>query len=379
MTLEPVYIKTETASTSWECEASTLRALSGGTGIPTLRWSGTVNGQKFMVMDYFGPLLEELFDRRSRHFCPLSLGLLADQMLSRLEWMHSRHIIHGNLSPSSFAVGNVSWQMPQLFLADFRITKISNPSSQKDLEAVGNIILYLSSGFKTWKDFQAQASSIEIRSPALKSYFDRISERKLSPADYGTLRQIFHSPCRLTSTVSLISDLAIPKANGPDLQCLVTASTCDLFEILGSKLSAVGGKASLSMTPWREEHGSYLLRCLNDILAIYLILLIRDTPSRTRKVYLAGAYHLPNRLWRDLRWYFSAAQNGPAEFQKAINLNIYKFMGLMLDIVPIYNTHWTKYLSELSSNLLGLGLMPSDPWQSVMAHWRTRNEALTNF
>ncbi|OQE20076.1 hypothetical protein PENSTE_c014G02615 [Penicillium steckii] len=374
-TLEPVYIKTQEASPLLECEASTLRALSGGPGIPTLRWFGNVKGQELIVMDGIGPSIEELFERRRHNVGPLSLALLADQMLSRLEWMHSRHIIHGNLSPASFAIGNLSWQMPQLVLVDFA-TKTSISSSREDLEAVGNIILYLSSQFKTWVDFQAQAKTAEVSFEPLRYYFDRISGGSLSPGDYGTLRQVFHRPCRFSSVTSFISNLAVPRANGPDLRCLATASTSDLFEILGSKLSAVGGKASIPMTPWKDDNCSYLLRCLNDILAIYLILLVRDKPSRIGKVYLVEAYHLPNRLWRDLRWYLSTAQNGPVTFRKAIVLNIYRFIGLMLDIVPIYNAYWTKYLAELSSDLLGLDLMPREVWHSVLSHWRMRNEAL---
>ncbi|KAJ5602069.1 hypothetical protein N7510_011603 [Penicillium lagena] len=375
-TLEHVYIKTEKASALIEWEVSTLQKLSGGIGIPSLRWSGTVDGQKVIVTDGFGPFLEELFDRCSRFFGVYTLALLADQMLSRLEWMHSRHISHGNLSPSSFAVGNMSWQMPQLILADLGNANISNLSSKRDLEAVGNIIFYLSSGSKSWEDFRTQNGMGQTLSDPLRSYFAAISESKLRPTDYGRLRQIFRNTCQTSSTIALINDLIIPQANRPNLKCLATASTGDLFEVLGSKLSAVGGKASHLMTPWKYEHGAYLLRCLNDILAVYTVLLIRDRPSRTRKLYLVGAYHLPNRLWRDLRWYISAARNGSTAFQEAIILNIYKFMGLMLEMVPCYDAYWTSYLLDLTCILIDLRLNPSEAWESVRIYWRGRAEAL---
>jgi hypothetical protein len=343
--------------------------------MPTLRWFGHANDQKVLVTDGFGLLLDELFDRRSRYFGVYSLALLADHMLSRLEWMHTRHISHGNLTPFSFAVGDMSWQMPQLILADLGNADISCSSNQKDLEAVGNILFYLSSGYKSWEDFQDQDITDQKVSAPLRSYFTAISETKLNPADYGKLRQIFHDTCQASPTIILMNDLVIPKANGPNLKCLATASAGDLFEVLASKLSAIGRNSAHRRTPWEHEQGTYLLRCLNDILAIYTVLLVRDRPSRTRESHLMGAYHLPNRLWRDLRWYLSVAQNASAAFQDAIILSIYKFIGLMLEMVPIYEANWTKYLSDLACTFLDKGSSPSEAWQSVWTYWKDRVEA----
>jgi hypothetical protein len=290
--------------------------------------------------------------------------------------MHTRQISHGNLTPFSFAIGDMSWQMPQLILADLGNADVSCSSNQKDLEAVGNILFYLSSGYKSWEDFQEQDITDQKSSAPLRSYFTIISETKLQPTDYGRLRQIFRDTCQVPPTMALINDLVIPKANGPNLKCLATASTGDLFEILASKLSAIGRNSSHLRTPWEHGQGVYLLRCLNDILAIYTVLLVRDKPSRTRKSHLMEAYHLPNRLWRDLRWYLSAAQNAPTSFQEPIILNIYKYMGLMLETVPIYEAHWTKYLSDLACTLMDQDSSPSKAWQSVWIYWRDRVETL---
>lgn len=203
-----------------------------------------------------------------------------------------------------------------------------------------------------------------------------ILETKLQPTDYGMLRQIFRNTCQVPPTMALINDLVIPKANGPNLKCLATASTSDLFEILASKLSAIGRNSAHPQTPWEPEQGVYLLRCLNDILAIYTVLLVRDRPSKTRQLHLMEAYHLPNRLWRDLRWYLSAARNGPTSFQEPIILYIYKYMGLMLEMVPIYDAYWTKYLSDLACTLMDQDLSPSKAWQSVWIYWKDRAETL---
>lgn len=59
--------------------------------------------QKVMVTDGFGPFLEELFDRCSRYFGVYSLALLADQMLSRLEWFQRREALEGPLEAFAIA------------------------------------------------------------------------------------------------------------------------------------------------------------------------------------------------------------------------------------------------------------------------------------
>jgi hypothetical protein len=290
--------------------------------------------------------------------------------------MHTRHVNHGNLTPFSFATGDMSWQMPQLVLADLGNADFACSSNQKDLEDVGNILFYLSSGYKSWEDFQEQDITDQKFSAPLKSYFATISETKLQPTDYGRLRQIFRNTCQVPPTMALINELLIPKANGPNLKCLATASTGDLFEILASKLSAIGRNSSHLRAPLEHEQGVYLLRCLNDILAIYTVLLVRDRPSRSRTSHLIAAYHLPNRLWRDLRWYLSAAQSAPAPFQEAIMMNMYKYMGLMLEIVPTYEAYWTKYLSDLACTLMDQDSNPSKAWQSVWNYWRNHAEVL---
>lgn len=344
--------------------------------MPTLRWFGEVDDQKVLVTDGFGLFLEDLFDRCSRHFSVYSLTLLADHMLSRLEWMHTRHVSHGNLTPFSFAIGDMSWQMPQLILADLGNADPSCSSNQKDLEAVGNILFYLSSGCKSWEDFQEQDITDQKFSAPLMSYIATISETKLQPTDYGRLREIFRNTCQLPPTMALINDLVKPKENGPNLKCLATASTGDLFEILASKLSAIGRNSANLRTPWAQEQGVYLLRCLNDILAIYTVLLVRDRPSKTRTSHLMAAYHLPNRLWMDLRWYLSVAQNAPTPFQKAIILNVYKYVGLMLEMVPIYEAYWMNHLTDFACILMDQDSSPSKAWRSVWIYWRDSAEVL---
>ncbi|VDP12315.1 unnamed protein product [Onchocerca flexuosa] len=76
-----------------------------GRGVPYVRWFGTTDGYKAMVMDLMGPALEELFIYCDRQFSLKTVLMLADQMLDRIQCMHDAGYVHGDLTPDSFVMG----------------------------------------------------------------------------------------------------------------------------------------------------------------------------------------------------------------------------------------------------------------------------------
>ncbi|KAJ2932704.1 hypothetical protein H1R20_g4395, partial [Candolleomyces eurysporus] len=85
-------------------ESKIYKSLSGGTGVPWIIWSGRQGDYNVMVTDLLGPSLEDLFKMCNRHFSMKTVLLLADQLISRIEFVHSHSIVHRDIKPANFVI-----------------------------------------------------------------------------------------------------------------------------------------------------------------------------------------------------------------------------------------------------------------------------------
>ena len=74
-------------------------------GIPALYDFLTSENFSFMMMELLGPSLEDLFDICHNKFSLKTILSLGDQMLSRIEFLHSRNLIHRDIKPDNFLMG----------------------------------------------------------------------------------------------------------------------------------------------------------------------------------------------------------------------------------------------------------------------------------
>lgn len=174
-------------------EAKLLKHLEGGQGVATLYYSGSEGGFNVMVMDLLGPSLEDLFSSCHRKFSVKTTIMLAEQMISRLEYLHSKDFIHRDLKPDNFTVGLGSTSST-VYLIDFGLAKRYCDSKGKhhqicqrksltgtaryasinahkgleqsrrdDMEALGYILLYFCRGVLPWQGLQAETKEKKYR------------------------------------------------------------------------------------------------------------------------------------------------------------------------------------------------------------------------
>ena len=170
-----------------ENEAAIMSYLKGNNHIPKVRSYGYSGNYNILVMQLLDKSLEDLFNIRKK-FSLKTASMLIYQMITVLEYIHERHIIHRDIKPDNFVLGYGELNL-YLFLLDFGLAKkyrssrtlIQNPyvkrrkltgtaryasihameemeqSRRDDLEAVGYVIMYFIRGNLPWQGLKLKS------------------------------------------------------------------------------------------------------------------------------------------------------------------------------------------------------------------------------
>ena len=103
-------------------ESKLYKILEGGLGVPRIYWYGVEGDYNVMVLELLGPSLEDLFSFCNRKFSLKTTLMLADQMISRVEYMHLKGFIHQDIKPDNFLIG-LGKQANQVHIIDFGLAK----------------------------------------------------------------------------------------------------------------------------------------------------------------------------------------------------------------------------------------------------------------
>lgn len=105
-----------------EDEANTYRALSSGVGIPQVLWFGRQDDYYVLVHTILGPSLEDLLNYCGRRLSLKTVLLIADQAISRIQYIHSKGFLHRDIKPDNFLMG-IGRQGNILYTIDFGLVK----------------------------------------------------------------------------------------------------------------------------------------------------------------------------------------------------------------------------------------------------------------
>lgn len=92
-----------------EHEYSTYRDISkhvpNAHTIPSIRWYGEEGNYCALVMDMLSPTLQDLFSSHSGPFSLKTVLMIADQLISHVEFLHGQLYIHRGIKPDNFCIG----------------------------------------------------------------------------------------------------------------------------------------------------------------------------------------------------------------------------------------------------------------------------------
>ena len=74
-------------------------------GIPEIRNFGCNSTYNILIMELLGQSLENLFQAQNKSFSIKTACMLGIQMIDRIEYVHSRKIIHRDIKPDNFVIG----------------------------------------------------------------------------------------------------------------------------------------------------------------------------------------------------------------------------------------------------------------------------------
>lgn len=207
-----------------ENEYRIIRNLHGGIGFPRAYWYGVEAAYNAMATELLGLSLESLHKQCKSNFSLKTILMLADQGISRLEYLHSKFFIHRDIKPENFLIG-LGRKSHVVHLIDFGLSKrYIDPANNKhikykegksltgtaryvsvfthlgieqarrdDLESFGYMLIYLARGSLPWMGIMGKSKNEKYKLIGLCK-----AEKSLQELCYGLPQEFenYLSYCR---------------------------------------------------------------------------------------------------------------------------------------------------------------------------------------
>lgn len=183
---------------------STLRQPVGQQGFAEYHYFGKEGTCYCMVMEFLGKSLEDRVQMCGGRFSVKTTLLVAEQVLRRIEYLHSKGIVHRDIKPENFMWG-VKEKSHHLYLIDFGLSKrywdkkhcqlkqkLSltgtaryaslnahrgvEQSRRDDLEAIGHMLVYFLRGVLPWSGLEAKSKQEKYRKIKEKKESTKLNE-----------------------------------------------------------------------------------------------------------------------------------------------------------------------------------------------------------
>lgn len=192
-----------------EYEFRVYSVLKGGDGIPNVLEFFVQDDYNVMIMRILGRSIQSVFERSRRNLSMDSVIAIGLRILSHLEFMHNRGMIHRDIKPQNILLGADSTDC-QIYLIDFGLSKkywtggrhipyrdgkrglTGTPryasinthlgieqSRRDDLESLGYVLIYLARGSLPWQGLKKDRRMRQNRHKNILEMKQRVTTAQL--------------------------------------------------------------------------------------------------------------------------------------------------------------------------------------------------------
>ena len=192
-------------------EKLVLDTMVGIEGFPRVFCYGTQHDNNFLAMELLGPNISDLFEFCKHKFSLQTVLLIAIQVITRIQDLHSKNFIHRDIKPENFLIGNennsdiiycidyglarkykdskmdnMPYKENKTLIGTARYASINNhlgieQSRRDDLESIGYLIIYLIKKRLPWQGCQGSTKNEK---------YNKILEKKLSISTESLCRDL---------------------------------------------------------------------------------------------------------------------------------------------------------------------------------------------